>query len=75
MPELKILNHNIYFKPIGFNTTANEYKRERAALYIEAVKDFDILNLQEVFKSMNPGFHQFLKDLDRVGFKYYVRGE
>ena len=74
MKEIQILNHNMYFKPIGFNTNPNEYKRERANLYPCLVKHFDILLLQECFKSLNPGYMKFISDLKDVGFKYMTIG-
>lgn len=75
MPTIKILNHNIYQKPMGFNTTANEYKSQRAELYIDRVKEYDILCLQECFQAWNPRYSQIIKDLDKNQFHYLAKGD
>ncbi len=44
MKDIKFLCYNTFFKGMGKNSTLNEYKRERGALFAQYFK-FDILVL------------------------------
>lgn len=72
--EISILNHNMFFKPMGFQSTSNEYKKERGLQYPSLVKDFDILMIQEAFRAWNPRYEAFLEGLIENGFEFMAIG-
>lgn len=74
MKKIKFLSYNILQKPVGIvEEGKNEYKTARMELLTIKIKDYDIICFQESFDFLNYRTHNFLKKLEKLGFKYFLR--
>jgi endonuclease/exonuclease/phosphatase family metal-dependent hydrolase len=51
--EFKILTYNIFLRPPGVANHKNDFKSERLSHFVETMKDYDIICLQEIFDQLS----------------------
>ena len=72
--KIKFLSYNILQKPVGIvEEGKNEYKSARMEILGNELKNYDIICLQECFNYQNYRVYNFLKKLEKNGFKYFLK--
>lgn len=71
--DIKLLTYNLFLRPV-VSTNGNDYKNERLVDFIEELKNFDIIALQEVFGSINSRKTSLIYEAAKRGFYFYAEG-
>ena len=66
----KILTYNIFMRPPFIKNNENDFKNKRMSLITKIVKDYDIINFQEIFSKFNYRREKLLAKSAKLGLKY-----
>ena len=73
--NLRILTFNTFLRPYLINTNGNDYKQKRLHDIVNAVKDFDIIAIQEAFDTFTHRQHEFICAMHSEGFTHVASSD
>eukprot|EP00123_Amoebidium_parasiticum_P013044 comp21729_c0_seq2/m.30731 comp21729_c0_seq2/g.30731 ORF comp21729_c0_seq2/g.30731 comp21729_c0_seq2/m.30731 type:complete len:282 (-) comp21729_c0_seq2:64-909(-) len=65
---LRLLSYNLFVRPPIINSHGTDYKDERLAMFINEVRDYDVLCLQELFNFMSTRRSDFVAKCKKQGY-------
>lgn len=69
--QIKLLTYNIFLRPPPVKNNESDWKEARLADFIQELKNFDIVCLQEMFSSFNNRKQQLIKFANKSGLFFY----
>jgi endonuclease/exonuclease/phosphatase family metal-dependent hydrolase len=70
---VRILSFNAFWRPNIIRLGKNEWAKERAAILLSKVVDYDIVVLSECYSFMGSPISSFIKSMNAKGFIYIAR--
>ncbi|KAL4486458.1 hypothetical protein ABPG72_018412 [Tetrahymena utriculariae] len=70
--SVRILTYNIFLRPPPIKNNKDDYKNERTKLFLNAISDFDIVCLQELFGFLNQRKHKIIFNAMKQGYFYHA---
>lgn len=67
---VNLLTYNIFLRPPLINNNGNDYKNERLELFKDYLYEFDIINFQEIFQTLNSRKTEMIKNARSRGMKW-----
>lgn len=67
---INLLTYNIFLRPPLITNNGNDYKNERLSLFKKELYQFDIINFQEIFQTLNERKAEMIKFSKKTGLKW-----
>lgn len=71
---IRFLSYNLFMRPPPVKTNASDFKDARLDEFAKVLDDFDIINIQEVFTTLNTRKQRLISYAKKAGLMYHAVG-